>query len=69
VTAYQAREEEHRALVHQLSTRLRRLGLDCTLLADDVQCGNPVRPGDMRRLEKRIETIWEAIALERAGRP
>jgi hypothetical protein len=68
VTAYQAREEEHRALVHSLCTQLRRLALDCTVLADDLTCGNPLRPTDARRMEMRVQSLWEAMALERAGR-
>ena len=68
MTAYQAREEEHRALVHQLCTQLRRLALDSQVLADDLQCGNPLRPADAHRLEMRVQSLWEAMALERAGR-
>ena len=68
MTAFQARQEEHRALVHSLCTQLRRLSTDSLVLADDLQCGNPLRTVDEHRLEMRVQSLWEAIALERAGR-
>jgi hypothetical protein len=66
---YAARLEEHSGRRAHLATRLERLSSWSALLGQELRDGNPLRADDIRRLERKVESVWEAIALERATRP
>jgi hypothetical protein len=66
---YAARVEQANGYRYHLATRLERLAQLASLIAVDLREGNPLRHDDTLRLTKRVESVWEAIAIERATRP
>jgi hypothetical protein len=69
MTAIQAREQEYASARHHLATRLERLASVAQVLADEMRDGGTLTVADMNRLEKRVQSVYEATALARATRP
>jgi hypothetical protein len=69
MTATQARQQEHASARHHLATRLERLAQVAQCLADEMRDGGTLTVADMKRLEVRVQSVYEAGALARATHP
>jgi len=67
--AQQARLEEWGARRNQLAAKLERLARVATQTAQGLRDGTPMSLPQVQSLQNRAQSVWEAIALERATRP
>lgn len=69
MSATEARAQEYASARHHLATRLERLASVAHVLADELRDGGTLSVADMTRLERRVQSVYEATALARATRP
>ena len=69
MTATEAREEDHGAMVHHLQTRLELLRAMADEAAASVKLNGQLEVGWLQRLDLRMTAVHEAVKLCQASRP
>jgi hypothetical protein len=69
MTAIEAREQEFAHARYQLTKKLELLGSVAQVMADELRAGGTITVADQTRLERRMQSVYEAMALARASRP